>query len=75
MNRDKETTRPPVVPEHRVIQKPADEPSIDRTSQNRIGDHLRAMYDGLMQQPVPDRFAELLDRLEARTDDGNRPRR
>lgn len=75
MNRDKETTRPPAVPEHRVIQKLSHEPAIDRTSQNRIGDHLRAMYDGLMQQPVPDRFAELLDRLEARKDDGDRPRR
>jgi len=36
--------------------------------QDRIGDHLRSMYDELVQQPVPDRFVELLNRLEKRTD-------
>ena len=36
--------------------------------QDRIGDHLRAMYDDLIQQPVPDRFVELLNRLEKRND-------
>lgn len=40
------------------------EPTIDRAAQARIGDHLRAMYDDLMKQPVPDRFAELLGQLE-----------
>jgi Anti-sigma factor NepR len=42
------------------------EPGLDRATQERIGNHLRAMYDDLMQQPVPDRFVELLDRLEGR---------
>ena len=42
------------------------EPGLDRHIQGRIGDQLRAMYDELMQQPVPDRFAELLGRLEQR---------
>jgi hypothetical protein len=40
------------------------EPTLDRAIQARIGDHLRAMYDDLMQQPVPDRFADLLGQLE-----------
>ena len=40
------------------------EPTLDRAIQAQIGDHLRAMYDDLMNQPVPDRFAELLGRLE-----------
>jgi hypothetical protein len=42
------------------------EPTLERAVQERIGDHLRAMYDDLMQQPVPDRFAELLSRLETK---------
>lgn len=38
---------------------------LDRGIQGRIGEQLRAMYDGLMEQPVPDRFHSLLARLEA----------
>ena len=37
---------------------------LDSSSQKRIGDQLRAMYDELMQQPVPDRFKDLLDQLD-----------
>ena len=33
-----------------------------------IGDQLRAMYDELMQQPVPDRFKELLDQLDKKNE-------
>jgi hypothetical protein len=44
------------------------EPTLDRAIQSRIGDHLRAMYDDLMQQPVPDRFADLLGQLERRSE-------
>lgn len=40
------------------------EPTLDRAIQSRIGHHLRAMYDDLMHQPVPDRFAELIGRLD-----------
>ena len=57
MKRDKGTRGTEAVPDLR-------EPAIDRPSQSRIGDHLRAMYDGLMQQPVPDRFVDLINRLE-----------
>ena len=39
-------------------------PELDRAIQARIGDQLRAMYSELMQQPVPDRFAELIGKLE-----------
>ena len=42
----------------------ATDPKLDSGSQKRIGDQLRAMYDELMQQPVPDRFRELLDQLD-----------
>lgn len=30
----------------------------------RIGSQLKALYDDVMEQPVPDRFADLLRRLE-----------
>jgi hypothetical protein len=40
------------------------DPKLDSGSQKRIGDQLRAMYDELMQQPVPDRFRDLLDKLD-----------
>jgi Anti-sigma factor NepR len=39
-------------------------PGLDRAVQARIGDNLRAMYDELLQQPVPDRFRDLLGQLE-----------
>ena len=50
------------------------EPRLDRAIQSRIGDHLRAMYDELLQQPVPDRFKELLGRLETDNDHEERSR-
>jgi Anti-sigma factor NepR len=44
--------------------KLATDPKLDSGSQRRIGDQLRAMYDELMQQPVPDRFKDLLAQLD-----------
>ena len=40
------------------------EPTLDRNVQARIGDNLRAMYDELLRQPVPDRFKELIGELD-----------
>jgi Anti-sigma factor NepR len=53
-----------VIPETSLTDKLATDPKLDSTSQKRIGDQLRAMYDELVQQPVPDRFKNLLDQLE-----------
>ncbi|ALK07944.1 NepR family anti-sigma factor [Blastochloris viridis] len=39
-------------------------PRLDRDAQARIGEQLRAMYDELLQQPVPVRFVELLKDLD-----------
>ena len=39
-------------------------------TQRRIGSHLRAMYDSVVQQPIPDHFRDLIARLE---DDGPKP--
>jgi anti-sigma factor NepR-like protein len=33
----------------------------------RIGSELRALYDEVLREPVPDRFCELLRRLEEET--------
>jgi Anti-sigma factor NepR len=44
------------------------EPGLDRNIQARIGDNLRAMYDELLQQPVPDRFKDLLGQFEQQSD-------
>jgi Anti-sigma factor NepR len=57
-----------LIPELSLSDQLSSEPMLDRAIQERIGDHLRAMYDDLMQQPVPDRFVELLNRLEKRND-------
>jgi hypothetical protein len=52
------------IPEASLSNKLATDPKLDSNSQRRIGDQLRAMYDELMQQPVPDRFKDLLDQLD-----------
>lgn len=38
---------------------------LDPRSQEAIGKALKAHYDDLVRSPVPDKFMELLDRLEA----------
>jgi hypothetical protein len=53
-----------VIPEASLNEKLSSDPKIDRAVQGRIGDQLRAMYDDLMHQPVPDRFMDLLSKLE-----------
>jgi hypothetical protein len=44
-------------------EKQLNEPGLDRVIQAQIGDKLRAMYGELVEQPVPDRLASILDRL------------
>jgi hypothetical protein len=63
-NKGKRTAR--VIPEASLTENLTSEPTLDRAIQERIGTQLRAMYDDLMQQPVPDRFADLLGKLEKR---------
>ncbi len=40
------------------------EVKLDDAAQALIGHHLKAVYGAIVQQPVPDRFLELLDELE-----------
>jgi hypothetical protein len=39
-------------------------PPIDARIQHEIGKHLRAHYDDVISEPVPDRIMELLEKLE-----------
>ena len=46
-------------------KKPNEKPAkLSRDVQARLGQQLRAMYDEVVGQGVPDRFTELLNRLD-----------
>jgi hypothetical protein len=49
---------------------------LDRQVQAKIGQQLRAMYDDVVEQGVPDRFTELLKKLDVSADkpDDQEPR-
>jgi len=40
------------------------ENGLNDQTQRRIGSHLRTLYDSVVQQPIPDRFRDLIARLE-----------
>ena len=44
------------------------EAMLGREIQSKIGEQLRAIYDDVVSQGVPDRFVELLQRLEKKDD-------
>ena len=44
---------------------PGKQGGLNAEIQARIGHQLRAMYDDVVRQGVPDRFAELIRRLDA----------
>lgn len=46
---------------HGTVQNDA---SLGRDIQSKIGEQLRSIYDDVISQGVPDRFADLLKRLE-----------
>lgn len=41
------------------------DPALNREIQTKIGQQLRAIYDDVVDQGVPDRFAELLRNLDS----------
>jgi len=43
---------------------------LNREIQSKIGQQLRAMYDDVVQEGVPDRFADLLKRLDKPSEEG-----
>jgi hypothetical protein len=48
---------------------------LDRTIQSELGRNLRAMYNDVVEQGVPDRFADLLAELEQSPQDDKPPRK
>lgn len=51
-------------------RRPSSKPAkLTREVQARLGQQLRSMYDDVVNQGVPDRFVELLNRIN---DDGNK---
>ncbi len=60
-NRKRAESRAPIEP-----QEPAGKsgPSLGRDIRGKIGQQLRDMYNDVVAQGVPDRFADLLNRLE-----------
>jgi hypothetical protein len=44
--------------------KPVKQGGLNAEIQSRIGHQLRAMYDDVVRQGVPDRFAELIKKLD-----------
>jgi hypothetical protein len=56
-------------------QSPEDHgPEIDSELQAHIGRHLKASYDDILGQEVPDRFRELLQQLETRESNPSGPK-
>ncbi|HLZ64642.1 MAG TPA: NepR family anti-sigma factor [Aliidongia sp.] len=41
--------------------------SLDADVESHIGGRLRAMYDSVLREPVPDRFLDLLRQLDTKT--------
>lgn len=67
--------RKPVGPQNQMetaltrSRKPGTKPAkLGRDVQARLGQQLRAMYDEVVSQGVPDRFNELLNRIDRNKD-------
>lgn len=57
--------KPPKDPKGQPPQKPRG-PALNPEIQGMIGQQLRRMHDEVVKEGVPDRFAELLKRLDKR---------
>ena len=57
--RARSSMHPPTPPER-------NDPSLGRDVQTKIGQQLRAIYDDVVNQGIPDRFVELLNKLDKR---------
>lgn len=59
-----EDAQPAAAAEHRE-SGPRSASRLDDFARTRLGAHLRTLYGQVVQEPVPDRFRELIARLEA----------
>jgi Anti-sigma factor NepR len=66
-----ETTRSTLSPRELITRESIRGKSagLGRDVQSKIGQELRAMYDDVLSQGVPDRFVEFLNRLDHKRDD------
>ena len=55
----------PVIMKDPKTKSPGKPGGLNPEIQSRIGHQLRAMYDDIVRQGVPDRFAELIRKLDA----------
>ena len=55
-----------------MTQRKGDASQLDTDVQQHIGRQLRAGYVDILNQPVPDRFLELLAELDRREEHGDR---
>ena len=56
-----------MIPDPSTVNEPAaPAKKRDPDVKDHIGRQLRALYDGVVNQPVPDRFMELLNRLDVK---------
>ena len=58
---DSNTVQPEALP---ATGRAAPLGGLSEQTRNRLATQLRAMYDTVAQQPVPDRFAELIAKLD-----------
>ncbi|SMF79002.1 hypothetical protein SAMN06265365_13436 [Tistlia consotensis] len=63
-NRAKPTQLP--ARERQATEQGRREKGLSEEAARRIGDELKVFYDGLVQEPLPDRFVQLLQQLEQR---------
>lgn len=55
-----------------MTQRKSEATELDTDVQSHIGRQLRAGYVDILNQPVPDRFLELLAELDRRQESGDR---
>ena len=67
MNEDEKPGRPGSM-QTEVTQRKA-RGRLGRDVQNKIGQQLRAMYDGVVNDGVPDRFVDMLRKLDEQKND------
>jgi len=66
MQKKKPSVMPHDTPEPVPGLNPSSSPALSRSVQAQIGQRLRQFYDALAlgEQPVPDRFIEIINRLD-----------
>jgi hypothetical protein len=65
--------KPMETPATRAKKTEAKPAKLGREVQARLGQQLRAMYDDVLNQGVPDRFADLISRIDS-NGSGNKDR-